>query len=175
MGIGEYGCRCPMLAKHAENLFRISPFLAACVEFSIGVGSCPSLTETVVALRVNCLITADGGNVIFTVMNVFAPLDDNGANTPLYETKGCEEASRSFTYDNGTFCFGDIPILNFFVLIVLRYLVDVDANGEIDVDNSLPSVNALFKHPDSCHRSGIDGILTGDKTTNATFGGGNLR
>ena len=61
-----------MLTKDVENLFYATAFFRARIEFSIRVGTCPTLAEAVVAFAIDRLHTTDGSQVTFALMNVLA-------------------------------------------------------------------------------------------------------
>ena len=55
MGIAENIHRSPMLAEDIQNFFYITALLTACVEFAVGICSCPTLAITIVALGIHLL------------------------------------------------------------------------------------------------------------------------
>ena len=63
MGIGQYGRRSTVLAEHIENLLRISAFLAAGIEFAVGVCACSAFAETIVGIRVYYIFAGYGCHV----------------------------------------------------------------------------------------------------------------
>ena len=59
MGVGEYCRRCPVLAEHIEYFAYVAAFLAARVQLSVRLCSCPTLAKAIVALRVYLVCFGD--------------------------------------------------------------------------------------------------------------------
>ena len=48
MCIGKNACACSMLTEHIQDFVHATTFLTTCVELTIGIGSCSTLTKAVV-------------------------------------------------------------------------------------------------------------------------------
>ena len=79
MGIGKYRRRSAVLAEHVEYLLRVAALLRACIQLTVRVGSCPTFTETVVALLVHLLGLGDKRQVQFALTHVLATLQHHRA------------------------------------------------------------------------------------------------
>ena len=71
MGIYQDGGTGPMLAEYIQNFVHIPPFLASGVEFAVRIGSCATFSETVVAFGIHFVLTADTGDIYFSITYIF--------------------------------------------------------------------------------------------------------
>ena len=67
MGICQDGGTGAMLAEYIQNFVHIPSLFASGIEFAVWVGSCSSFSETVVAFRGNFVLTADTGDIYFSI------------------------------------------------------------------------------------------------------------
>ena len=79
MRIGQDSRRGTMLTEHIQNFLDITTLFAACVQFTVAIGTGATLTKAVVTLTVNLLRAADVGQILLTVVHVLTALQYNRA------------------------------------------------------------------------------------------------
>ena len=79
MGIDQDSRACPMLTKDIQDLIDGTPFLAACVELSIGVGTGTPLAKAVIRFAVDGVRPTDLRNVFLPFVHILATFEDDRA------------------------------------------------------------------------------------------------
>ena len=72
-----------MLMENIQNLVDRTSFLAPGVQFSIGIGTCPTLSETIVRIRVDNAKAGDVGTVLATAVDILASLHNDRPDSQL--------------------------------------------------------------------------------------------
>ena len=70
-----------MLTEDVQYLVNVATFLRTGVEFTVRVGSCPTLAETVVAFGIDLLRTRDLSQITFAVMDILSTFQYDGTKT----------------------------------------------------------------------------------------------
>ena len=166
MGIGENGRAGTVLHKNLQDAVGIAALFTTRIELSIAVSSCPTLAKAVVALGVNTLLGADARNVLLSLAHILSPLYDNWLETQLDKAQGCEQSTRSGTYDDNRRTVADIAIDVGFKVLKRWFLTNVCPNGQVDVDGALTGIDAATKNTDSL---GIDAFILAKISEDALF------
>ncbi len=154
-----------MLTEDAEDALHVATLFRACIEFAIREGSCPTLSEGIVALAVNDVIARDGCEVFFASIYVASALKDDGANAKFYESEGCKESARSCSDNNGLWGGTDIAIVDALERQCGGVFVDKDLKGEIDHHLSLSRINAALHSADGMNLLRVDSKTLGNICT----------
>ena len=117
--------RCPMLAKHVQNLLHAATLLAARVEFAIRVGTGTPLTEAIVTLRIHRMFARDAGNVPFACVHILTALHYDGSASQLDESQRSKESARSGPHHNHLRALIHHRVVGLHILIVGRQFVDI--------------------------------------------------
>ena len=91
-----------MLAEDIQNLVHTAAFLAAGIQFSIAVGTCSTLTKTVVALGIHLLGLGNIGEVLLALAHVLAPFEHHRTIAQLDESQGSKKTARSLAHHDHT-------------------------------------------------------------------------
>ena len=144
-----------MLTEHIQYFLYRATLLGTCVELSVGIGTCPTLSKAIVAFVVDPLRLGDGSQVQLTLMNVLAAFQHHRPQTEFYQTKGGKESTGACTHDNDLRFPAHIGIIGVLVLIGHRFLVHVHTHFQVHIDGSLPCVYAPFQDTHSRYRTHI--------------------
>ena len=68
-----------MLTKDIQDFIDGTPFLAACVEFPIGIGTGTSLAKAVIRLAIDSMRPANQCDVFLPFVHILASFEDNRA------------------------------------------------------------------------------------------------
>ena len=117
--------RCPMLAKHVQNLLHAATLLAARVEFAIRVGTGTPLTEAIVTLRVHRMFARDACDVPFACVHILTALHYDGSASQLDESQRSKESARSGPHHNHLRALIHHRVVGLHILIVGRQFVDI--------------------------------------------------
>ena len=154
-----------MLTEDAEDALHVATLFRACIEFAIREGSCPTLSEGIVALAVDDVIARDGSEVFFASIYVASALKDDGADAEFYESEGCKESARSCSDNNGLWGGTDIAIVDALEGQCGGVFVDKDLKGEIDHHLSLSRINAALHSADGMNLLRVDSKTLGNICT----------
>ena len=174
MGGGEDIGAGSVLAEDGEDAAHITPLGGAGVELAVGVGSCPTLTEGVVALGVDDALTGDEGDVFLALMDIFASLEDDGAQPVLYESQCCEESCGACSYDDDLRLTLDIGIGDLGVGQCGCGLIDIDGESEVDHHLALACIDAAARDAHALYAARGDGQLIGHSLPEQRLGGCHL-
>ena len=153
MGGVEDGIVRAGLAEYLEYPLHRTALFGARVELPVGVCARSALAERVVRLGVDLLQPAYGGYVALALVDVLAPLEDDGADAHLDELQRGEEASGPRAHDDGGGLALHVGVVDG-LKPVAGLLADVHLNLQPYLDVPLPRIYAL--PPDAC---GADGGL----------------
>ena len=175
MGGGEDVGAGAMLAEDGEDAAHVAALGGAGVELAVGVGAGTALAEGVVALRVDEALARDEGDILLALMDILAPLEDDGAQASLYQAQGSEEAGGTGSDDDDLGPALDIGVG--YLLIGQRRggLIDIDEQGEVDHDLPLTGIDAAARHPDALDAALGDAQLVGHAPAQQRVGGCHLR
>ena len=165
MGIGEDVGAGTMLAEDAEDALHVAALFRARIEFAIGEGSCPTLSEGIVALAVDDVVAGDSGDVFFTAIYVASTFEDDGAHPEFYESEGCKESSGSCSHNDGLGRGTDIAIVDALERQGGGVFVDEDLEGEIDHHLSLSRIDATLDGADGMNLLRVDSKTLGNICT----------
>src|SRR5690349_15110185 len=87
----------PMIHQCFQDLVYISPFVGACVEFSIAISSCTSLTKTIIAFRIYQMILIDSGKVSSPGPYIFSSFNNDGFYTQFQTSECGKQSGRTST------------------------------------------------------------------------------
>ena len=152
-----------MLAEYIENLLDGAALLAARIQLAVGVGACPTLAETVVALAVHLLRLGNLRQVALALVDILAALQHDGAQTQLYQSQGGKQSARSGTDDDDLRGLVDVGIVRHHVLVLGRLLVDVAAHLQVDEDGALAGVDATAQDAQRRQRAHVEAVLVGQE------------
>lgn len=172
MSVGQNGCAGTVLAKHAKYFLHTATFLRACIKFSVRVGSCPTLAETIVAFRVNTLCLFYLGQVFLSIVNILSTLNHDGTQTQFNESECGKESTRACTYHQDSIRRRHIWILNRQELIVLRLLIDIQPSRNVYIDGSVTGVDRALQNAHMSQGSDVKPLLSGHTLLDALFRGG---
>ena len=161
MDIGQDRCRGAMLTKHVEYLVHVAPLFAAGIEFAVAVGTCPTLAEAIIALRVNLLGLGNERHVALAVAHILSALKDDGTQTELYQAQGGKQSARSLTDNDNLRPPAHVGIVGADEVFILRQFVDIDAHLQVDHHRALSGVNAAAQHAHTAHAVGCESFLLG--------------
>jgi hypothetical protein len=159
MGIGQDGGGGSMLTEHPQYLVNGTAFLGAGIEFAVGVGACPTLAETIVALAVHLLGAGDHGQVFLAVMDILSPLQDDGTKAQLDEAQGGEESAGASTDNDNLRTVGHIMIGDGLEEVILDLLVDIHTEAKIDIDGTLTGIDGASQEPNAINALRVNAIL----------------
>ena len=174
MGISQDVGRRTMLAEDIQYLLDGATFLGARVEFTVRVGSCPTLAKAVVALGIHLLRLGYLCQVTLAFAYVLATFQHHRTQPQLDESEGSKQATRSGPHHNDLRSVGDIGIVRMDVLVVLRHLVDVRPDLQVDKDGALSGIDAASQDAQSCQRTHVEAILLGNITPQCLLVGSHM-
>ena len=169
MGVCQDIRRSAVLAKDVKNLLYRATFLRACVQLTVRVGSCPTLTKAIVTLRINLLSLSNLRQVLLTFTNIFATFYDDGTQTQFNEPEGSKQSTRTGSYHNNLRTICNIRIIRPLEFVLLRLLVDVTSHLQIDEDSPLTRIDAALQYTYSRQRPHVKTILVGQECPQSTL------
>ena len=161
MGIGKDGRRSTVLTKHIQDLVRIATFLRACIEFAVRIGTSPTLTETIVTLRIHLLRLGDVRQVLLTIMHVLAPFQHDGSQAEFYQPEGSKQSARTGSNHNHLWPSFHVRILRPHILIVVRLLVHIHPYLQIHEYLPLARIDAALQDAHPTDRPHVKTIFIG--------------
>ena len=160
---------CAVLTEDIQNLVDVSSLLASCIEFSVGIRSCPSLAKTVVALAVNLVFARDSGDIVLAVANVLSALNHDRTKSKFYKTKRGEQSAGTCANNQDLRLAFDISVLGAHKLIVLRLLVNVGTNLKINHHGALTGIDTAFQHTHRRQCANVESLLVRNEILNSLF------
>ena len=162
MCVDQDGSAGPVLAEYIQNLVYTSSFLAAGVEFSVGVSSGAPFTKTVIGFRINFVFPADACQVGLAVAYVLSAFHNDRAQSEFDQTQGCKQSSRSGTYyDDLRFSF-HIGIFGMHKFVIFRHFVDEYQYFQIDVNGPLACIDASLQDAYGLNGTDVYSLFTAD-------------
>ena len=147
MGVSEYIRGSAVLAEDVENLLDIAALLRTGVEFAVGIGACPTLSKTVVALAVHLLRLRNQGQILLALADILSTFQNDGTEAQLYQFQGGKESAGARPYDDDLLTVAHIGIFGMNIGVIGRLLIDIGTHLEIDEDGTLTGIDAAFQHP----------------------------
>ena len=147
--IGKNSSRSPMLTEHVQNLLNVASLLRTGVEFSVGVGTCPTLTKAVVALFVHLLRTSYIGHVFFSFVHILSPFQHDGAEAQFNQSEGSKESAWACTHDDDLPTVAHIGIVHMLIFVIGRQFVHIDTHLQVHIDGTLTGINTSLQYADS--------------------------
>ena len=144
--IRENGFRSAMLTKHLQNFLHTAALFAARVELAIAVGSCPTLTETVIARSIHLLRLRDECQILLAIAHILSTFQHNRSQPQFNQPKRCKQASGAGTHHDNRRFARNIGIIDTRKRLVLRKLIDVNAHFEVDNNLPLSCINTAPQH-----------------------------
>ena len=102
MGVGlveDFG-RGAVEDEALEGAVVVAAFLTACEEFTVGECACAALAEGVVGVGVDALVALYEGDVLATLDNLLATLENNGFDALLNQSQGGKQSRRACADDD---------------------------------------------------------------------------
>ena len=159
MRIGQDSRRGTMLTEHIQNFLDITTLFAACVQFTVAIGTGATLTKAVVTLTVNLLRAADVGQILLTVVHVLTALQYNRTQTQLYQAQGSKQSSRTCSNHYYLWLTLNVWIFRVLVFVVGRQFVHICAHLQVHVYLSLARINAAFQYAYTLNIAWVQSIL----------------
>ena len=145
-----------MLNKDLQDAVGIAAFLASRIEFSIAIGSCPTLAKAIIALRVNALFWSDACNVFLPLTNILATLYHYRFQSKFNETQSRKQSARTSAHNNDRRPFAHIFIDVGLKVLQRWFLAHISPYSQIDENGSLASINTTLDDP---YGFGIDTLF----------------
>ena len=161
MCIGKNGRGGSMLTEHVENLLYIATFLRAGIEFTVGIGTCPTLAETIVTLRIHLLRPADVCQIALTLMNILSTLQNDRTKPKLNQSESGKQSTGACADDDDLRLATNVRILRMEILIISGWLVDVYAHFKIDEDSALAGIDTALQYTYGSQCPDIVTVLVG--------------
>jgi hypothetical protein len=146
--IGQYCGACAVLAEYIQDAVSAAAFLAAGVQFAVGVGTGTALAKTVVGFRVDLMGTAYGGYVNLAVMHVLASLKDNRSKSKFNKVQRCEQTSGACAYHYDCGLAVNWTVVYPGKLVLGRLLINENPQGEVYENGALAGVDAFLERAD---------------------------
>ena len=153
-----------MLAENIENLLDGTAFFRTRIEFTIGIGSCPTLAKAIVALGIDMLCFGNLCQVAFALADILTTFEHDRTNAQFYQSEGSKQSARASTNDNSLRCCGDIRIICDNILVLLGLFVDITTHLQIDKNSTLARIYAAPENAHGCQRTDIKAILISQPT-----------
>ena len=151
-----------MLTEHIQYLIHTTTLLAAGIEFAVAIGTCATLTKTVVALAIHLLGLGDIAEVFLALTHILATLQHHRSVTQFDEFEGSKETARSLSHHDDTRLTAHVGIFRMDILVVLRKLIDIGTHLEIDKDGALAGIDASLEYPHLVECSHIQPLFLGE-------------
>ena len=151
-----------MLTEHIQYLIHATTFLAAGIKFAVTIGTCTTLTKTVVALAIHLLGLGDITEVFLALTHILATLQNHRSVTQFDEFEGSKETARSLSHHDDTRLTAHVGIFRMDILIVLRKLIDIGTHLEIDKDGALAGIDASLEYSHLVECSHIQPLFLGE-------------
>ena len=175
MSIGKDVCRCSVLTENVKNLIYRPTLFGTRIEFAVRVGSRPTLTEAIVAFRVNSLVLANECQILLSFVDVFASFHDNRTQSQLNESQGSKQSARTGSHDNDLWALADIVIRCSYVFIILWLFVDIDTNLQINKNSTFTGIDATFEDADAGDGALVKALFCSKIAAKCLFIGCNMR
>ena len=161
MGISQNTGRGSMLAEHVEYLLRRATLLTAGVQLAVRISSCPTLSETIVAVGIHLMGFGDKRQILLAFVNILATFQHNGTQAQFNEPQGRKQTTWASPDNNNLGSIRHVWIAGLDILVFTRLLVDITAYLQIDIDGALAGIDTATENPQSGQRTDIETILIG--------------